>query len=97
MLSIALPEERVRSLLGSELSLAAVNGPSLCVASGPVEAIARLESKLAADEIEHARVHIDVAAHSSYCLSRSWRVRTLLQAHRLPEAEDPVCVQPYGT
>ena len=65
MLSIALPEEQVRSLLGSELSLAAVNGPSLCVASGPVDAIARLESKLAADEIEHARVHIDVAAHSS--------------------------------
>jgi len=65
MLSIALPEEQVRSLLGSELSLAAVNGPSLCVASGPVEAIARLESKLVADEIEHARVHIDVAAHSS--------------------------------
>ena len=65
MLSIALPEEQVRSLLGSELSLAAVNGPSLCVASGPVDAIARLEFKLAADEIEHARVHIDVAAHSS--------------------------------
>ena len=43
MLSIALPEEQVRSLLGSELSLAAVNGPSLCVASGPVDAIARLE------------------------------------------------------
>jgi acyl transferase domain-containing protein/thioesterase domain-containing protein/acyl carrier protein len=65
MLSIALPEAQVRPLLGSELSLAAVNGPSLCVASGPVEAIARLESKLTADEIEHTRVHIDVAAHSS--------------------------------
>ena len=65
MLSIALPEEQVRSLLGSELSLAAVNGPSLCVASGPVDAIARLESKLTADEIDHTRVHIDVAAHSS--------------------------------
>jgi acyl transferase domain-containing protein/thioesterase domain-containing protein/acyl carrier protein len=65
MLSIALPEEQVRPLLGSELSLAAVNGPSLCVASGPVDAIARLESKLAADEIDHTRVHIDVAAHSS--------------------------------
>jgi acyl transferase domain-containing protein/thioesterase domain-containing protein/aryl carrier-like protein len=65
MLSIALPEDQVRPLLGSELSLAAVNGPSLCVASGPVDAIVRLEAKLAADEIEHARVHIDVAAHSS--------------------------------
>jgi acyl transferase domain-containing protein/thioesterase domain-containing protein/aryl carrier-like protein len=65
MLSIALPEEQVRQRLGSELSLAAVNGPSLCVASGPVDVIAGLESELAADEIEHARVHIDVAAHSS--------------------------------
>jgi acyl transferase domain-containing protein/thioesterase domain-containing protein/aryl carrier-like protein len=65
MLSIALPEQQVRPRLGSELSLAAVNGPSLCVASGPVDAIARLEADLAADQIEHARVHIDVAAHSS--------------------------------
>jgi acyl transferase domain-containing protein len=65
MLSIALPEEQVRLLLGNELSLAAVNGPSLCVASGPADAIARLESDLTADEIEHSRIHIDVAAHSS--------------------------------
>jgi acyl transferase domain-containing protein/thioesterase domain-containing protein/aryl carrier-like protein len=65
MLSIALPEEQARARLGNELSLAAVNGPSLSVASGPLHAIARLESELAADEIEHARVHIDVAAHSS--------------------------------
>jgi acyl transferase domain-containing protein/thioesterase domain-containing protein/acyl carrier protein len=65
MLSVALPEEQVRTRLGSELSLAAVNGPSLCVASGPLNAIAQLESQLAADEIEHARIHIDVAAHSS--------------------------------
>ncbi len=65
MLSIALPEEQVRARLGSELSLAAVNGPSLCVASGPVDAIAKLEAELAAEEIEHARIHIDVAAHSS--------------------------------
>jgi acyl transferase domain-containing protein/thioesterase domain-containing protein/acyl carrier protein len=65
MLSIALPEQQVRPLLGNELSLAAVNGPSLCVASGPADTIARLESRLLADEIEHTRVHIDVAAHSS--------------------------------
>jgi acyl transferase domain-containing protein/thioesterase domain-containing protein/acyl carrier protein len=65
MLSIALPEEQVRPRLGSELSLAAVNGPSLCVASGPADAIARLEADLVADQIEHARVRIDVAAHSS--------------------------------
>lgn len=65
MLSVALSEQQLRPRLGSELSLAAVNGPSLCVASGPVGAIARLEAELAADQIDHARVHIDVAAHSS--------------------------------
>jgi acyl transferase domain-containing protein/thioesterase domain-containing protein/acyl carrier protein len=65
MLSIALPEAQVRPLLGKDLSLAAANGPSLCVASGPAEAIARLEADLTAGEIECSRVHIDVAAHSS--------------------------------
>lgn len=65
MLSVALSEEQLRARLGNELSIAAVNGPSLCVASGPVAAIAQLESELAAEEIEHTRIHIDVAAHSS--------------------------------
>ncbi|WFU79162.1 SDR family NAD(P)-dependent oxidoreductase [Bradyrhizobium sp. CIAT3101] len=65
MLSVALSEEQVRPRLGDELSLAAVNGPSLCVASGPVDAIARLEAELAAEHIDHTRIHINVAAHSS--------------------------------
>jgi acyl transferase domain-containing protein/thioesterase domain-containing protein/acyl carrier protein len=65
MLSVALSEEQVRSRLGNDLSLAAVNGPSLCVASGPIDAIARLEAELAAEQIEHTRIHINVAAHSS--------------------------------
>jgi acyl transferase domain-containing protein/thioesterase domain-containing protein/aryl carrier-like protein len=65
MLSVALPEEQVRPRLGKDLSLAAVNGPSLCVASGPADAIARLEAELTTDEIECSRVRIDVAAHSS--------------------------------
>ncbi|MBS0267969.1 MAG: SDR family NAD(P)-dependent oxidoreductase, partial [Proteobacteria bacterium] len=65
MLSIPLPEAEARAYLCDELSIAAVNGPTLCVASGPVRAIAQLEQKLAAAEVESTRVHIDVAAHSA--------------------------------
>ena len=65
MLGIPLSEEELRPLLGDELSLAAVNGPELCVASGPREAIDALEALLAAREVDARRIHIDVAAHSS--------------------------------
>jgi acyl transferase domain-containing protein/thioesterase domain-containing protein len=65
MLSVPLSEEDLRPLLGHELSLAAVNGPSMCVASGPESAILALENSLAARDLESARIHIGVAAHSS--------------------------------
>ncbi|MFN9453391.1 MAG: amino acid adenylation domain-containing protein [Gemmatimonadota bacterium] len=65
MLSVPLSAEALAPLLGDELSLAAVNGPALCVASGPVAAIAALERTLAQREVQTRRVHIEVAAHSS--------------------------------
>jgi phthiocerol/phenolphthiocerol synthesis type-I polyketide synthase E len=65
MLSLALPEPETRALLGDDLSLAAVNGPSSCVVAGPAESIARLEATLRAREIGAARVPFRVAAHSS--------------------------------
>ena len=37
MLAVRLPEEQVVSMLGEDLSLAAMNAPSLCVVSGPGE------------------------------------------------------------
>ncbi|MBD0319167.1 MAG: acyltransferase domain-containing protein, partial [Gemmatimonadetes bacterium] len=65
MLSVPLPVEELRPLLGSELSVAAVNAPSLCAASGPVHAIDALERALAADDVECHRVRISIAAHSA--------------------------------
>ena len=65
MTSVPLPEAELRALLPSELSIAAVNGPSLCVASGPLAALLRLEADLLARSIETSRIHIDVAAHSA--------------------------------
>ncbi|MBL8861137.1 MAG: SDR family NAD(P)-dependent oxidoreductase [Planctomycetes bacterium] len=65
MLSVELPADELRALLGPELSLAVVNGPALCVASGPVQALDRLQTELAAREVGFRRIHISIAAHSA--------------------------------
>ena len=65
MLSVPLAAEELRPMLPPELSIAAVNAPELCVASGPVKAIETLERALATQEIDCRRIHINVAAHSA--------------------------------
>ncbi|MEZ5317814.1 MAG: beta-ketoacyl synthase N-terminal-like domain-containing protein [Vicinamibacterales bacterium] len=64
MLGILRPESEVRAWLTGGLALAAVNAPTSCVVSGPVDEVAALEARLTADEVETQRLHIDVAAHS---------------------------------
>jgi acyl transferase domain-containing protein len=65
MLGVPMSEAELRELLPPELSIAAVNAPGLCVASGPVDAIAALERQLAARDVDTRRVRIAVAAHSA--------------------------------
>jgi acyl transferase domain-containing protein/thioesterase domain-containing protein/acyl carrier protein len=65
MLSISLPEAEVRASMPSGLDIAAVNGPALCVASGPLALIESFERTLGAQEVDTTRVRIDVAAHSA--------------------------------
>jgi acyl transferase domain-containing protein len=64
MLAIHLPHNHVRPLLGAVLSLAAINGPSLCVASGPVDAIETLASQLAHDGVACHQLRTSRAFHS---------------------------------
>jgi len=64
MLAVPLPEKEVESLLGDRLSLAAVNGPSLCVVSGPAEAVDQLEKRLTDQGSECRRLHTAHAFHS---------------------------------
>ncbi|HYP13362.1 MAG TPA: type I polyketide synthase, partial [Bryobacteraceae bacterium] len=64
MLSVPLSEQELSPLLGSDLSIAAVNSPGLCVASGNVKAINALEQTLKSQEVECQRIKIQVAAHS---------------------------------
>ncbi|MEZ5391505.1 MAG: acyltransferase domain-containing protein [Bryobacterales bacterium] len=65
MTSVAIPEAELRPLLPEGLSIAAVNAPELCVASGEAAAIAALERALAERGIEHRPIRIAVAAHSA--------------------------------
>ncbi|PTL74996.1 type I polyketide synthase [Vitiosangium sp. GDMCC 1.1324] len=65
MVSVLAPVEEVSELLGPALSVAAINGPSTCVLSGPPDAIESLEKVLAAREISFKRVRYARAAHSA--------------------------------
>ncbi len=64
MLSVTLPEKEALSLMNGDLSLAAINGPSQCVMSGPIEAISEMAVLLEGRGVEFRQLHIDVAAHS---------------------------------
>jgi acyl transferase domain-containing protein/thioesterase domain-containing protein len=65
MAGISLPEHEVRAMMPEGLSIAAVNAPDLCVASGPRELLESLTAKLTEQEVDWTPIHIDVAAHSS--------------------------------
>ena len=64
MLAVPLSAASVLPLLGDDLSLAAVNGPEQTVVAGPVDDVARLRDRLAADGITGSLLHISTAAHS---------------------------------
>ncbi|HVR98965.1 MAG TPA: SDR family NAD(P)-dependent oxidoreductase, partial [Thermoanaerobaculia bacterium] len=65
MLGVDLHEAEIAPYLGPGLSLAAVNGPSSCVVSGPEEAVAELEGRLAGLGVRVRRLHTSHAFHSA--------------------------------
>jgi acyl transferase domain-containing protein len=65
MLTVSLPEQETQPLLGQHLSLAAVNGPTRCVVSGPTEAVEELEQRLAGEGVACRRLHTSHAFHSA--------------------------------
>ena len=65
MITIDLAEIHVRPLLEESLSLAALNGPSSVVASGPEAAVARLEARLAERGLQSRRLRTSHAFHSA--------------------------------
>ncbi len=90
MLSVPLAEAELRPLLGAALDLAAVNAPGLCVASGPVAALAVLAARLADNGIETQRIAIDIAAHSRMLEPILDRFRAFLTGIRLQPPRIPI-------
>jgi phthiocerol/phenolphthiocerol synthesis type-I polyketide synthase E len=64
MLHVALAPEEAQKLLGTALSLAAVNAPNHCVIAGPTEEIKALEQQLKAQNIKSRQIHTSHAFHS---------------------------------
>ncbi|HEY0735637.1 MAG TPA: amino acid adenylation domain-containing protein [Herpetosiphonaceae bacterium] len=65
MLSVSLPAAEVQPLLDGSLSLAAINGPALCVVAGPIAAIEALQTRLAEQGVTTRRLHTSHAFHSA--------------------------------
>jgi acyl transferase domain-containing protein/acyl carrier protein len=64
MLALPLAERDVRLFLNGKLSLAAINGPALCVVSGPIDAVRQLETELADKGLGGQRLRTSHAFHS---------------------------------
>jgi acyl transferase domain-containing protein len=89
MLAIPAAEDDVRRLLPGDVSVAAVNGPSLTVVSGAGAAIERLERALSESGLTGRRLHTSHAFHSAMMdpilpLFAAEVARTRLATPRIP-------------
>ncbi len=64
MMAVRLPEAEVLPLLPPTLAIAAINGPALCVVSGPYEAVDSFEQLLQSRNVVNRRLHTSHAFHS---------------------------------
>ncbi len=65
MMAVPLTAEAISPYLSSELSLAAVNAQSLCVVSGPKEAVEQLQARVQSEhELDCRQLHTSHAFHS---------------------------------
>jgi acyl transferase domain-containing protein len=65
MLAVHIPEAEIEPLLNGNLSLAAVNGPSLCVLSGEAVHVEELERQLSRRNLSGRRLSTSHAFHSA--------------------------------
>ncbi|WP_431784116.1 amino acid adenylation domain-containing protein [Streptomyces chumphonensis] len=97
MLSVALPEERVRATLPAELSLAAVNGPELCVVSGPSAALDAYAEQLADEGVSGRPLHTSHAFHSAMVEPMLEEFAAAVSALDLHEPQVPYAANRTGT
>ncbi|HKW29806.1 MAG TPA: amino acid adenylation domain-containing protein [Verrucomicrobiae bacterium] len=64
MLAVRLPESEIKPLLGEQISLAAINAPSLCVISGPADAVETVRRALTERGVATTLLQTSHAFHS---------------------------------
>jgi acyl transferase domain-containing protein len=92
MMSVALPEARVRELIapyGDGVSVAAVNGASSVVLSGDADALDELRDTIVADGARAKRLPVDYASHGAHVESIRERLLTDLAGIEARAAEVP--------
>ncbi len=83
MLSVPLAEDELQGLISGRVSIATVNTPNLCVASGPTEEIDNLENALKERGLECQRLHTSHAFHSVMMEPAADQFRDFLQGVEL--------------
>ncbi|HLP61049.1 MAG TPA: acyltransferase domain-containing protein, partial [Candidatus Deferrimicrobium sp.] len=74
MLSVPLPEEELKTLIHADISISAVNSPSNCNVSGPVETMEKFEQELNEKGHECLRLHFPRACHSQMMVPAAARL-----------------------
>ncbi|UXU76139.1 MULTISPECIES: type I polyketide synthase [unclassified Paracoccus (in: a-proteobacteria)] len=91
MLSVPLqPDEFAGELADMQLDLAAVNGPSMSVVSGPDAALRDFAAAMAARDVECQRIAISIAAHSRLLDGVLDEFRAYLASIRLMPPQVPI-------
>lgn len=95
MLAVLLPEQAL--VLPADISLAAVNGPSHCVVSGPLAAIDALRRQLAERGVECRALHTSHAFHSAMMEPVMMAFTTYVGAIHLQAPQIPYVSNVTGT
>jgi acyl transferase domain-containing protein len=97
MLAVSLPENDIHRWLGPCLSLAAVNGPSLCVVAGPTDVIADLAQQLTERRLVCRRLQTTHAVHSTMMAPIAERFAELVKTIDLKPPHIPYISNVTGT
>ncbi|RHC77129.1 acyltransferase domain-containing protein, partial [Parabacteroides merdae] len=65
MLSVALPEDKIKDFLNEKINIAAINSPNNCVVSGPSESIEKLKNLFDTKGIFAKVLRTSIAGHSA--------------------------------
>jgi acyl transferase domain-containing protein len=97
MLVVSLSSEQIRPMLPNDVSLAAINSPTVCVISGSVNAVQALEAELTARGVDSKRVRVGNAYHSCLIHPLRQRLAELFETKPRSRAKIPYLSTVTGT